>query len=405
MIKELMKVIRRRKKRGVLLILFIILLAAYIAWALLRPLPYIQPDKTSKTISINTPPSSLVWPTSQAAVGILDSNIEETKGEQTPVPTASTAKVITALVVLDKKPLALKKPGPKITFNGDDMASFSKYLAQDGSVLPVKSGEQITEYQALQAMLLPSANNIADTLAIWAFGSIDDYSKAANEYLANYGFKQTKVGDDASGLLPETTSTALELMKIGKLAMGNPIIAQIVSQSEASGIPQVDKIKNTNYLLGSDGIVGIKTGHSDQAGGVFIGAAKVKVNGQTKTIVTAVMKAPDRSTAMKQSLALIRSAEANFKPLTLIKKGSVVGSYLQPWGGKINAIATKDLKLSVWNGTAAKSTIKIRAIKPETNSGKIVGSISSENEKISIKLQTKTAKPSFWWLIVHPIGS
>jgi D-alanyl-D-alanine carboxypeptidase (penicillin-binding protein 5/6) len=45
----------------------------------------------------------------------------------------------------------------------------------------VQLGEELSEYQALQALLLPSANNIAETLARWAFGSIDAYNAYANQ--------------------------------------------------------------------------------------------------------------------------------------------------------------------------------------------------------------------------------
>jgi D-alanyl-D-alanine carboxypeptidase (penicillin-binding protein 5/6) len=100
-------------------------------------------------------------------------------------------------------------------------------------VVKVAAGEQISEYQALQAMLLPSANNMADSLARWAFGSPADYVTYANGIIKKMGLSHTVVGN-TNGFDDTTTSTADDLVMIGLQAMRNPVIADIVSQSTAS---------------------------------------------------------------------------------------------------------------------------------------------------------------------------
>ena len=59
--------------------------------------------------------------------------------------------------------------------------------------------------------------------------------------------------------------------------MQNPVLAGIVNESTTSGIPMVNDISNVNNLLGTYNIVGVKTGNTDQAGGVFVGAVKFKL--------------------------------------------------------------------------------------------------------------------------------
>ena len=395
---------RRRRSWAFWYVLTVLVLTGYSGWALLRPLPALQPVQTAQQLRLETSPSALNWPPgTQAAVGILGSDILETSGPETPVAIASTAKIITALMVLQAKPLALNQPGPTITLTADDVARYRAYVAQDGSVVPVQAGEQLSLYQALQTVMLPSANNMADSLVIWAYGSLPAYAEAANAYLAAQGLTDTHVGTDASGLAPDTTSTASDLVKIGKLAMQNPVLAQIVGQSTATGIPLAGTIRNVNHLLGTSGIIGIKTGNSDQAGGAFVGAAQVVVNGKTETVLTAVLGAPNRPAAMQQSLALIQSAQANFEPVSIIKQGETAGSYQVPWGGTVSAIAYQDLSVSAWRGSTLTAKSSLQQIEPDAKAGQTVGKLSAQSLTIPLKLKSTPPQPSTWWRLSHPL--
>ena len=124
-----------------------------------------------------------------------------------------------------------------MTITQADVDIYNRYVAQDGSVVPVTVGEKITLYQMLQALMLPSANNIADSMAIWAYGSLQNYSLAANKYVAAHGMNITHIGSDASGLAPDTVGTAHDLVLLGKLAMEHPVLSAIVGQQTATGIP------------------------------------------------------------------------------------------------------------------------------------------------------------------------
>lgn len=398
----------RRRKWWVSALVVLVLIAGYCTWTVRRPLPSISPSQPAE-LQASAAGGSLAWPpTGQSAAGIVGSKILETHQPQTSLPTASTAKLITALSVLKQKPLALGEQGPLITLTDRDVALYNSYTAQEGSVVPVRSGEQISEYQMLQAMLLPSANNIADSLATWAFGSLTAYSAYANSYAAQLGLATTHIGSDASGFAPTTVSSAENLVELGEIAMQNPVLAQIVGQPTASGLPIVDTVKNVNFLLGTSNIVGIKTGNTDQAGGVFVAAARVSVNNKPVTIVTAVLDAPSLFAAMKDSLALIQSAQANFKPVTIIKANAIVGGYKIPWGGTIPATADTALTLDTWSGSTVSASTHLQRISATAQSGQTVGSItvpqSSLNDQKSadIKLQGTPGKPSLRWRLLHP---
>lgn len=402
-------IVRRRLVGGLVGSLLIIgLTAGYSYWALQRPLPALIPARASRQITAQAPAKDVAWPaTGQAAVGIVGSGLVASHAAQTPAPTASTAKIITALTVLKQKPLSSGQQGPLITMTADDVALYKAYAAADGSVVRVQAGEQISEYQMLQAILIPSANNLADSLAIWAYGSLDAYAAAANSYLASLGLSGTHVGKDASGLDPSTTSTAQDLVNLGILVMQNPVLAPIVGQETATGLPLVGTVKNVNFLLGASNVVGIKTGNSDQAGGVFVSAAHATVNGRTVTVVTALVGAPSLFAAVMGSLPFIQSAETNFTPVSIVKDGSVVGQYRAAWGGHVPAIATADLKLDAWAGSSLSASV---ILKPASRaaSGQLVGTVyapttaTAKQQSIPVKLQSSIPPPSIRWRLVHP---
>jgi serine-type D-Ala-D-Ala carboxypeptidase (penicillin-binding protein 5/6) len=332
----------------------------------------------------------------------------ETHGSQTPTPTASTAKLITALAVLHAKPLMPGRSGPTITISANDVAIYNAYVAQDGSAVRVQAGEQLSEYQMLEGMLLPSADNLADSLAIWAFGSLPAYSNFANIYVRQLGLTATHVGNDASGLNPSTTSTAQDLVRLGELTMRNPALAQIVGQSTANGIPVVGTIKNVNWLLGTNGIIGVKTGNTDQAGGVFVSASRVAVNGKPVTIITALAGMPTLRQAMDSSLPLIQSAQANFRRATVIRTGSVVGHYRLPWGGTVSAKAARQLTVKTWSGGSLTAIVGLNAITANSRAGQTVGSLTIPKSAIvnqravPVTLAAAPARPTIWWRLLHP---
>jgi len=269
-------------------------------------------SSTPSTSFVSTGDWELDWPDSgEAAIGIAGSGVLATHGAQTSRATASTAKLITALTVLKKYPLQPGQSGPKITLTIDDVRIYNQYLAEDGSSARVLVGAQISEYQMLEAVLIPSANNIADSLAIWAYGSLPTYQAAATQTAQSLGLAGTTIGSDASGLSPDTVSTAHDLVVIGEAAMENPVIAEIVGISKTT-VPVFGEITNYNTLLGHEGIVGVKTGNSDEAGGVYVFAADYRTpDGQNITIVGAVQGLPDLPSALQAAKPLLKSTEQN----------------------------------------------------------------------------------------------
>ncbi|MDB5169089.1 MAG: hypothetical protein JWO41_445 [Candidatus Saccharibacteria bacterium] len=401
---------KRHIWRVLRLFLLLLVLGGYSFWILQQPLPVIKPELAKITLSTHTLTGDLPWPAyGQAAVGILGADVVAQHGKQTPVPIASVAKVITSLAVLQKKPLAPGEQGPTIKLSSADIALYDAYVAKEGSVTPVNNGESITEYQMLEAVLLPSANNIADSMAIWAFGSLKAYNQFATSYIKQIGLINTHIGTDASGYDPTTTSTTRDLVKLGQAAMDNPVIAKIVALPDAADVPVAGRIYNVNSLLGTNGIVGIKTGNTLQAGGVFLGASKTSINNKPVTIVTAVAGAPNLDTALIDTKPLTTAAQKNFDNTTLMSTGAAVGTYHQPWGNGPQAIAQSGVSVLSWKGLAVPVTISLKPISQNAKAGEVVGTITAEksllagSKSIDAVLQSPPTKPSTWWRLTHPL--
>jgi D-alanyl-D-alanine carboxypeptidase (penicillin-binding protein 5/6) len=230
-----------------------------------------------------------VWPAhGQAAVQIGPST--QAGPNQHPAPIASVAKVMTAYLVLRDHPLGPGEEGPTIVLTGDDVADTERRRGQEESVVSVADGELLTERQALQAMLIPSANNIAAVLARWDAGSTDRFVSRMNATARSLGMTRTRY-TDPSGYDDATVSTAADQVRIVARALRLPAFASIVAMPTAT-IPVAGTVQNTNTLLGRDGFVGVKTGSDDAAGGCFAFRAIRFLDGKRTTITGVVLGQP-----------------------------------------------------------------------------------------------------------------
>ena len=115
-------------------------------------------------------------------------------------------------------------------------------------------GARLTERQALEALLLPSADNMAWILARWDAGSQAAFVAQMNATARRLGMTGTSY-TDPSGLDPSTTSTAADQVRLGMAAMRMPVLAAIAAKS-AAVVPVACVVRNYNTLLGQDGIAG-----------------------------------------------------------------------------------------------------------------------------------------------------
>jgi D-alanyl-D-alanine carboxypeptidase (penicillin-binding protein 5/6) len=226
------------------------------------------------------------WPTyGQAAVQLGQSPVRIGPNQHA-APVASLAKVMTAYLVLRDHPLGLGEGGPSITLTESDVVDTDRRSRNRESIVPIVAGERLTERQALQALLLPSANNIAAVLATWDSGSVSRFVARMNATAHAFAMTSTRY-TDPSGYDDRTVSTAADQLRIIDQAMRVPAFAEIVAGPRAM-LPVAGVVHNTNTLLGRYGFVGVKTGSDKAAGGCFAFRAIRLVHGK-RTMITGVV--------------------------------------------------------------------------------------------------------------------
>ena len=235
--------------------------------------------------------AAVSWPADGvSAADISGLGVVAGPGATRPVPIASVAKVMTAYVVLHDHPLPSGGSGPEIAVQPSEAAAYPSQVRDGDSLVPVVAGERLTERQALEALLLPSADNMAWILARWDAGGQAAFVARMNATARRLGMTGTSY-TDPSGLDPSTTSTAADQVRLGMAAMRVPVLAAIAAKSVAV-VPVAGLVRNYNTLLGQDGIAGLKTGSTQAAGGCLLIAAWSQAGGRNTLIVAATFGQP-----------------------------------------------------------------------------------------------------------------
>jgi D-alanyl-D-alanine carboxypeptidase (penicillin-binding protein 5/6) len=234
--------------------------------------------------------AAVSWPADGvSAADISGFGVAAGPGATRPVPIASVAKLMTAYVVLLDHPLP-GGSGPEITVQSSEAAAYPSQVRDGDSLVPVAAGETLTERQALEALLLPSADNMAWILARWDAGGQAAFVARMNATARRLGMTGTSY-TDPSGLDSSTVSTAADQVRLGMAAMRVPALAAIAAMSTAV-VPVAGVVRNYNTLLDQDGIVGLKTGSTQAAGGCVLIAAWRKTGAHNTLIVAATFGQP-----------------------------------------------------------------------------------------------------------------
>lgn len=383
---------RRGRGRWVAALLVLLALAAVVAFQLLRSVPAIAARPQVPATAASAPAPTLPWPTRGAgAVGATDVGLLATGGSTAPRPMFSVAKIMTALVILDDKPLKPGDQGPAITADAADVDIYRQRLAAGESVVKVQAGEQLTEFQALQALLVPSGNNIGVLLAKWDVGSeaalvVKMNARATALHLLNTTF------DDVSGVSVKTQSVPSELVMLAGLAMKDPVITAIVAQKQAE-LPVVGVVYNVDYALGQENISGVKTGSSPEGGANFVFAASHSLDGHPVTILGAVMGLNTLDEAFAASKVLIKAVRASLSIRHVITANEALGSYRAPWGSRSEIVAANTLDIISWPGLAVRTHFQARPVNAPLAAGSTVGtcSISAGDQVLQTPMITRSA--------------
>lgn len=377
-------------------------LGGYTAVALAQPLPVAMSIVASPALPVGAPAVPAAPDFGSSGIGAIGWDAPlVVSGPAEARPIASITKVVTALVVLERMPMT-EGDGPLRELTAQDAEYFAEAIASAESRVPAEEGSVISQRDALEAMLVRSSGNHARTLVDWAFGSRDAFVVAAAEWLAANGLTGTTILEP-TGVDPGNSSTIVDLVRIGALALAHPVLAGIVAQGAAE-IPDVGEIASTNALLGVDGIDGIKTGTLDEAGSCLLFSADIVVAGRPVTLVGAVLGAPDRDSLNASVLALLGSAVAGFQEL-VVPAGTDVGDYATRWGARSDAVTAEDAVFLVWGGESVSAEIVLEPV-VTADAGERVGettlATAREQRTVPVVLRQALPDPGAGWRWTNP---
>ena len=344
-------------------VIVLLLVAAGVAtWSYLRPIPAVAATGALPVSEVigGTPPT-MPWPgRGSAAVAVQNLGFIASSGNEQAIPAASVTKVMTALVLLEDKPLAKNDQGPTITLTDADVRAYEADLADNQSVEVVRAGEQLTELQALQGMLIPSANNFAEIAARWDAGSTDAFVAKMNARAAALHLTHTRFAD-TSGANPGSVSTPSDLIALGMTAMKLEVFAQVVGMGQAQ-LPVAGIVYNVDGVLGQSGIIGIKTGSGLNTGANFLFAASVAVDGHQIIFYGCVMGQLTLADTFASAKALIGSMQSALHVRRVIARNQTIATYVTPWGAQSDLVSSVDVDLVEWPGMVLRQGLDARSL-------------------------------------------
>lgn len=247
------------------------------------------------------------------------------KNENQKVPMASTTKIMTAIVLMEKL-------GVNNNLTLDTEVEACKQAASvGGSRLGLKTGDKVSVNDLLYGLMLCSGNDAAIQIAVSVAGSVEKFANLMNKKAQELGLKNshfvTPHGLDKEGHY----TTAYELALIADYALNNEKISEVVkTKTYTVSINGNSKtITNTNELLGYlDGVNGVKTGFTNGAGRCLV--TSVSRNGFN--IITVVLGADTKKNRTKDSISLIEYVYLNYE---LVNLEELINKEYQEWK-KIN---------------------------------------------------------------------
>jgi D-alanyl-D-alanine carboxypeptidase (penicillin-binding protein 5/6) len=297
---------------------------------------------------------------------------------------ASTTKLMTAYVTLQREPLEAR-------------LLVQPYDAGPGeSLAPVPVGTLLSVPDMLRAMLLPSGNNIAYSLAVDVGGTVANFVAMMNADAATLHMGRTHystpIGLDTPG---DNYSTATDLAILARTVMRRTLIREIVDEPSATLSDGV-VVTNRNNLVGDyPWVVGVKTGNTFDAGECLVGAARL---GGVR-LISVVLGAPSEAARDADTLALLRYGLSVYRSAAIATAGRTYASVrVEGRSAPARLIATRTVSLVVARTVTLHASLHVpgRLVGPIA-AGSVEGSIEvTENGRAveSVPLLTAAAVPA-----------
>ena len=351
----------------------------------------------------------LPWPAlGEAAVSVPDSGLLVPSGPETPVPVASLTKVMTAYEVLRDHPLGPEAQGPVITMTQADQSDSAADAHSNATSVPVVAGQHFTERQLLDGLIVHSANDFADALARWDSGSVKDFVSKMNTEAQALSMHETHYVDP-SGIDPGDTSTAADQLRVADAAMQLPAFAAVAAQP-AIAVPGVGLLANYVPAVGSDGVVGVKSGFTQAAMGCVVLAAERQVAGRSVLVLAALTGQQGGYDPIRRAdataISLVDAVAGGLEQQTLVGAGRAVGALKVPWlAHGLPVVTASAVSGLVWPGDEVRYSVHVGRLRAGVRSGDVVGSLTVREGPVEYRVPVVTTAsvpaPSLHWRLTH----
>jgi len=367
------------------------------------PLPVTHGVRLSST-EIPGVAAPIPWPSQgEGAVEVPQLGMTVTSGAEQPVPIASLTKIMTAYIVLRDHPIAPGVQGPGVTLSAADQNEALADADADDTSVPVQAGEVLTERQLLDGLMVHSANNLADVLANWDAGSVSAFVSKMNAMTQSLGMRQTHYAD-ASGIDPQTVSTAADQLLVASAAMTVPTFAAVVAQPSIT-LPLAGTMDNYVTQVGTDGIVGVKSGFTQAALGCLVLAAQREVDGHQVLVLAAVtgqIGLDPLDAAAQATVQMIDATASSLHEVPVVVAGERVASVTVPWSADaVAGEAVESQSALVWPGDTVRRSVETNPVRNDAPAGTKVGSVvitvGSEHLTVPVRSMTRLPGPSLAW--------
>ena len=243
---------------------------------------------------------------------------------------ASITKIMTALLTLEAIGRGELDLNTEITVDAAALAD----ITEDSSTANLQAGEKITVKNLLYCLLLASANEAANVLAMAVSGDIPTFVELMNQRAQELGMAGTHFVNPHGLHNADHYSTARDIYRMSKQAMTHATFREIVSTGRytvpATNLSQPRKLLNTNGLLTSakhygytmDGTIGIKTGSTGEAGYCLVAAVQKKGHTLVSVVLGAQNPTDSRGNVQRkqftESKRLLNWGFTNFSDATLL---------------------------------------------------------------------------------------
>ena len=388
--------------QSILILAFVIIICLVGVLQFNRPIPSIKAELAAPTSSLPGNFSVTFPQQGESAVGTENIGFIASTPDQSSVPIASVTKIMTAYLVLKAHPLLPGEDGPILTMNEQDVSGYTSALQNDYSYLKVSLGEKLSERQLLEGLMLPSGDNIADTLGRWVSGSDAAFVAKMNETAQSLGMTKTHY-EDASGVSPATVSNAVDQIKLAQAAMKNPVFRSIVAMPQAT-LPVAGLVYNVDGMLGKHGIVGIKTGSTTAAGGCFISATPITAGNETHYIIGAVLgqkTLQSLQSALDANANILDQVRSEFKLYTLTQPANGFGQITDAWNSNSALKAVKPIQVFGYPGMKLSYSINLNNTKLPISAGANAATLKIQSgqdiQTVPLQTQQQINPPGFIW--------